>query len=133
VTHQPTVTHTHIWDGTRSLPTWLTPERYAWHDGQQLLIYTNDGDAWPLPGWLLVHWSDGMITVASPSVAERIFGADGLRGRAERAEAAIKRVRAIPRQPHSSQRASELGRAYTRGWESVISALDAALDGEEPS
>lgn len=48
--------------------------------------------------------------------------------RLKRAEAAIARVRAIPRLPHSSQQTGELGRAYTRGWESVISALDTALN-----
>lgn len=48
--------------------------------------------------------------------------------RAARAEAAIARVRSIPRLPHSSQQTGELGRAYTRGWESVISAIDTALD-----
>jgi hypothetical protein len=42
-------------------------------------------------------------------------------------EAALERVRAIPRLPHSSEQTGELGRAYTRGWESVISALDKAL------
>lgn len=48
--------------------------------------------------------------------------------RAARAEAAIARVRAVPRLPHTSQQTGDLGRAYTRGWESVISAIDAALD-----
>ena len=43
-------------------------------------------------------------------------------------EAAIERVRAIPRIPHHSQQTGELGRAYTRGWESVIAAIDTALN-----
>lgn len=42
--------------------------------------------------------------------------------------ATVERVRGIPRLPHASQQIGELGRAYTRGWESVIAALDAALD-----
>jgi hypothetical protein len=49
------------------------------------------------------------------------------RERAEQAEATLERVRAIPRQPHTSERVGDLGRAYTRGWESAIAALDAAL------
>lgn len=53
--------------------------------------------------------------------------------RAERAEAAIARVRAVPRLPHTSQQTGDLGRAYTRGWESVISAIDAALDEPGPA
>lgn len=44
------------------------------------------------------------------------------------AEAALARVRAIPRLPHTSERDGELGRAYTRGWCSVIAAVDASLD-----
>lgn len=42
----------------------------------------------------------------------------------------LERVRRIPRLPHPSQQTGDLGRAYTRGWESVISALDKALDGK---
>jgi len=53
--------------------------------------------------------------------------------RAARAEAAIARVRAVPRLPHTSQQTGDLGRAYTRGWESVISAIDAALDEPGPA
>lgn len=45
--------------------------------------------------------------------------------------AAIERVRRIPRLPHHSQQTGDLGRAYTRGWESVIAALDEALDRKE--
>lgn len=48
--------------------------------------------------------------------------------RADQLAATLERVRNIPRLPHHSEQAGELGRAYTRGWESVISALDAALD-----
>ena len=42
----------------------------------------------------------------------------------------LERVRNIPRLPHHSQQTGDLGRAYTRGWESVIAALDKALDSE---
>ena len=40
----------------------------------------------------------------------------------------VARVHAIPRLPHHSQQTGELGRAYTRGWESVINAIDTAVD-----
>jgi hypothetical protein len=40
----------------------------------------------------------------------------------------IYRVRQIPRLPHTSQQTGEHGRAYTRGWESVISCIDDALN-----
>lgn len=45
----------------------------------------------------------------------------------QRAEAAIARVRAIPRVPHISQQIGVEGRAYTRGWEAVIAMVDNAL------
>jgi hypothetical protein len=44
-----------------------------------------------------------------------------------RAEQALERVRAIPRLPHISQQTGVHGRAYTRGWQSVIDMLDQAL------
>ncbi|MDH6489604.1 hypothetical protein [Streptomyces sp. SAI-127] len=45
----------------------------------------------------------------------------------QRAEEYLARVRAIPRLPHVSQQTGVQGRAYTRGWESVIAMLDNAL------
>lgn len=90
---QPTPAATHIWDGD-TVPSWLDLSQYYFDDGQ-LVIHHHDGEIRPLPGWLLVHWSDGMITVASPRVAERVYGTHGLRGRAERAEPLIERARAI--------------------------------------
>lgn len=45
-----------------------------------------------------------------------------------RAQEALARVRAIPRRPHVSQQGGGQGRAYTRGWESVIAMIDNALD-----
>lgn len=41
--------------------------------------------------------------------------------------ATINRIREIPRLPHASEQEGTLGRAYTRGWESVIELIDAAL------
>lgn len=45
----------------------------------------------------------------------------------QHAEQVLERVRAIPRLPHFSQQTGVQGRAYTRGWESVIAMLDNAL------
>ncbi|MEU0950479.1 hypothetical protein ABZ379_48850 [Streptomyces canus] len=45
----------------------------------------------------------------------------------QRAQEALARVRAIPRLPHVSQQTGVQGRAFTRGWESVIALLDDAL------
>lgn len=47
----------------------------------------------------------------------------------DEARAALERVRDIPRLPHASQQEGDLGRAYTRGWQSVVSAIDAAIAG----
>lgn len=41
--------------------------------------------------------------------------------------ATINRIREIPRLPHASEQEGAPGRAYTRGWESVIELIDAAL------
>ncbi|MDI9836235.1 hypothetical protein [Streptomyces sp. KAU_LT] len=43
------------------------------------------------------------------------------------AEQVLERVRAIPRLPHVSEQTGVQGRAYTRGWQSVIAVLDDAL------
>ena len=51
--------------------------------------------------------------------------------RAEQAENTMERIQAIPRQPHHSERDGIQGRAYTRGWESVITCIDTALNQPE--
>lgn len=83
---QPTPAHTHIWDGG-NLPDWLQLDDYHL-DNDQLVIYTPDGPTRPQPGWSLIRWTDGTITVASPTAAERVYGPDGLAGRLARARAA---------------------------------------------
>lgn len=83
MTGQPTITDTHTWDGTHHLPDWLHQE-----DGH-LVLPGRDDTTQPQPGWMLVRWSDGLITVASPQVAARAFGPDGMRGRLQRAEAEL--------------------------------------------
>ena len=63
MTDQPTVAHTHIWDG-HTLPAWMGLDAHHF-DNDQLVVHTADGDARPLPGWWLVCWTDGLITVTS--------------------------------------------------------------------
>lgn len=82
MTGQPHITDTHTWDGTHHLPDWL-----HWDGG--LTLPGRDDTTPPQPGWMLVRWSDGLITVASPQVADRAFGPDGMRGRLQRAEAEL--------------------------------------------
>ncbi|MFC3986450.1 hypothetical protein [Streptosporangium jomthongense] len=57
-----------------------------------------------------------------------------LRADNARMKTLLTRVLDIPRRPAVSEQEGELGRAYTRGWESVIQAVDTALlSGETPS
>lgn len=77
----------HVWDGS-ALPDWLQLDDYHF-DNDQLVVRTPDGDTRPRLGWLLVQWSDGAVTVCSPTVAHRVYGPHGLAGRAARAEAAL--------------------------------------------
>ncbi|MDX3516293.1 hypothetical protein PV755_46695, partial [Streptomyces caniscabiei] len=93
MTDQPRILHTHHWDGG-DLPDWLTPGHYRWTDGQ-LVIRHDDGNTQPQPGWLLIHWTDDTVTVASPRVADRVYGPDGLHGRLQQAETALTRIAAI--------------------------------------
>lgn len=79
----PAPARTHIWDGTHTLPDWLTG--HHWTAGQ-LVIHTPDGDTRPQAGWWLIRWTDDLVTTASPAVAERVYGNDGLWGRLQRAE-----------------------------------------------
>lgn len=84
MTGQPTITDIHTWDGTQTLPDWIH------QDGAGLVLPGRDDDTRPQPGWMLVRWSDGHITAASPQVAARAYGPDGMRGRLERAEAELQ-------------------------------------------
>ena len=90
---QPRILHTHLWDG-HNLPAWLTPDHYRW-DSNQLVIRHPDGDTPIRPGWSIALWSDGTCTVGSPTTAARVYGADGMHGRLERAETALDRIAAI--------------------------------------
>lgn len=106
---QPGIAHTHLWDGG-DLPDWLQLDHYRFDYGFQLVIHHPDGDTRPEPGWLLVHWTDDTVTVASPTLAERVYGPNGLAGRLARAERAtdgelrrqlanaVRRIRDLERQ-----------------------------------
>jgi hypothetical protein len=93
VTDQPHLIRTHVWDGG-TVPAWVRLDQHHFDNGE-LVIRTPDGDAQPRPGWSLVGWTDGTVTVASPTTAARVYGPDGIAGRLERAEAALARIAAL--------------------------------------
>ena len=115
----PAVAHTHTWDGTPTFPTWLPADRHSW-DGTQLVIHTPDGDAHPRPGWWLIGWTDGLITVASPAVADRAFGVTGLAGRCTAAETALAQL-ARPTYHMAT------ARAYTARSRTLVDAISRTL------
>lgn len=88
--HDPAATWT--WAGDRTLPDWI--RHHHWHHDRPV-INTADGPRTLYDGWMAILWTDGAITVASATVAERVYGADGIAGRLARAEAALARVQAI--------------------------------------
>ncbi|MEU6725487.1 hypothetical protein ABZ917_17410 [Nonomuraea wenchangensis] len=103
-------------------------------------------DAWPLtPAQWIRRWNDvsaGRRLAWAESIAmiseqaSKCFLMDHprLREEAERLRADNARMRAIltrildiPRKPATSEQEGQLGRAYARGWQSVIDAIDTAL------
>lgn len=86
----PRPVHIHTWD-RRTVPAWITLDEHHFDNGE-LVIRTPDGDARPRPGWTLVGWTDGTVTVASPGITERVYGPDGAYQQLARAEAALNRV-----------------------------------------
>ncbi|MFF7946985.1 hypothetical protein [Streptomyces griseorubiginosus] len=89
MTNPPRPTHTHRL-GRSPLPAWL--DGLHRRDAGELVVHTPDGDARPRPGWTVVAWSDGTVTVASPTTAARVYGPGGVYAQLEQAEAAIARV-----------------------------------------
>lgn len=89
MTVPPRPVHTHVWDGT-TVPAWLDGLHHL--DGDQLVIRTPDGDAQPRPGWTIVGWTDGTVTLASPAIAEREYGPDGVYAQLDRAETEVQRL-----------------------------------------
>ena len=86
----PDITRTWTWTGSRDLPDWLD-RRHHWHTDRPI-IHTADGPRTLYDGWIVIGWSDGAITVASATVAERVYGPDGIAGRLERAETELAGV-----------------------------------------
>ena len=85
---QKNVAKRYTWDGSRNLPDWMGG-RYAWAQGS-LVIHTTDGPAIPEKGWMFVLWDDGELNVASPMVAARCYGENGLLERLKEAEKKIR-------------------------------------------
>lgn len=78
------IAHTWTWTGDRTLPDWLD-RHHHWHTDRPV-IHTTDGPRHLYDGWMVILWTDQAITVASTTVAERVYGNDGLWGRLQRAE-----------------------------------------------
>lgn len=79
-------------------------------------------------------WAESIAMVAKQASQCFRMHHNGLAEEAERLRADNTRMRLlltrildIPRSPAPSEQEGALGRAYTRGWESVIQALDMAL------
>lgn len=85
----PDIAATWTWTGDRTLPDWLTGYHH-WH-ADRPTVHTVDGPRALYTGWLVALWTDGVITVGSNTVADRVYGPDGLAGRLQRAEAALDR------------------------------------------
>lgn len=73
---------------------------------------------------LICGQASGCFKMNHKSLAEEV---ERLRPENERLKAAVRRALSIPRRPAPSEQEGPLGRAYTRGWESVIAGLDEAL------
>ncbi|MEH0657708.1 hypothetical protein QA860_08175 [Streptomyces stelliscabiei] len=92
----PDITRTWTWtEGSdrTTLPDWLTGF-YHWHHDRPV-IHTTDGPRTLYHQWMVIGWTDGAITVASTTVAERVYGPDGIAGRLAAAEKALARIQAI--------------------------------------
>lgn len=58
----------------KELAAWLGDEFVEWGDSDAVVVRQLDGFLVTVaPGWLLVRWPDGGLTVASPRAAERIY------------------------------------------------------------
>jgi hypothetical protein len=121
LTIQPTITHTHTWDGTPNLPPWL-----HW-DGRRIVAPGRDDITPPKPGWTLVRWSDGQVVVVSPQAAARMYGPHGLLGRLQRAEAALALVGTLADRWVKAG-PPPLGTSVSRWWDARLIELNTALD-----
>ena len=89
--HDPA--HTWTWTGDRTLPDWLD-RHHHWHTDRPV-IHTTDGPRHLYDGWMVILWTDQAITVASTTVAERVYGPDGIAGRLAAAEKTLARIQAV--------------------------------------
>lgn len=67
----PALVDTRVWNGTRDadLIAWMGDRAHRFDDDGQLVILTTDGEIRPRPGWTLVSWPDGALTVMSARAA----------------------------------------------------------------
>lgn len=89
----PDPAHTWTWTGNRTLPDWLD-RHHHWHTDRPV-IHTTDGPRTLYHGWMVILWTDQAITVASTTVAERVYGPDGIAGRLAAAEKTLARIQAV--------------------------------------
>lgn len=111
-------------DGSdRTLPDWLTGHHHWHHD--RPVIHTIDGPRTLYDGWIVAQWTDGAITVGSTTVADRVYGDNGLAGRLARAEAELAGVRAL--NERWVKAGPPLGQSISRWWDRRLAELGAAL------
>lgn len=67
------------WDAhtMQAVDRWLGDTPHRWEDGQLVLTRFPEGndsqEMRPRPGWVLVGWPDGAVTVASARTADRLY------------------------------------------------------------
>ncbi|QFR00737.1 hypothetical protein F9278_36290 [Streptomyces phaeolivaceus] len=88
-----TSTHTYTGNHTGQLAAFLAGAPHHWDVDGDLVLTTPDGEIHARPGWLLVRWTDRTITTATPHLAERTYGPEGLAGRLDQTQDAVARVR----------------------------------------
>lgn len=118
------VVDTRLWDGTPNpaLIAWLGGDGHHF-DGTQLVIHTTDGDIYPEPGWTIVRWPDGDLTVMSPRAAVKRLAPGA---RATDAEAAVQRVAAL-HERWVKAGPPPLGTSISRWWDRRLAELHNAL------
>lgn len=93
MTIPPRPAHTHTWDG-HTLPTWISLDQHSFDNGE-LVVHTPDGHARPRPGWTLIAWTDGTITVASPWTGQHVYGPVGAYQQLAQTEAQLRQIRRL--------------------------------------
>ncbi|MDX3629028.1 hypothetical protein PV728_01625 [Streptomyces europaeiscabiei] len=119
-----TSTHPYTDNHTDQLTAWLTGTPHHWDYDGDLVIDTPDGQIYPRPGWLLIRWTDNAVTTATPRIAERIYGPQGLLGQAQDT---VTRVRALA-DSWAKAGPPPLGTSVSRWVDARLIELNAALD-----